>query len=214
MALPQITLKMTDQFFDRPAIQAAVRRAGRDFRRLERAGAFVRRTARSSMRKVKKRHVASAPGKPPRAHADDGFNLRKILYIWDPFSQAMIVGPVGGGKKIGKYTVPELHEEGGNVNASQLSPSDRRFLAQMQRRSTKKRGGRQRRDSSGRFMKRGARSKKQAIAYIRKIESGQLPDRDPAPTGSLHYAPRPYMLPALKKELRKFPELWEGSVRP
>jgi len=213
----QITLKMTDQFFDRAAIQAAVRRAGRDFDRLGRAGAMTRQNARRSLRRVQKRHHASKPGRPPRTHAPDDFNLRKILYIWDPYNQAMIVGPVGGGQKIGKYTVPELHEEGGNVSASQLSEWDRHFLARLRRDSAKKKNRRRgptARNGRGQSTKAGAHSKKQAIAYIRKVESGALPNRDPQPTGSLHYPARPFMLPALKQISSKFPELWEGSVHP
>lgn len=75
-------------FFDRPAVQNAVDRQQR--RAISRSLAFVRRRARSSLRRRKK---VSEPGKPPSVHAQTG-GLKTILFAYDARTGGGIVGPV------------------------------------------------------------------------------------------------------------------------
>ncbi|MGL5097509.1 MAG: hypothetical protein ACRDD1_18120 [Planctomycetia bacterium] len=70
-------------------------------------GAYVRQTAKTSM---KKRKGASAPGTPPNAHKGD---LRKLIFFaYDPKMKTVIVGPTLF-RASGLPTVPETNEKGG-----------------------------------------------------------------------------------------------------
>jgi len=74
-------------FFDRRVaidrVDAATRRV------LSKFGAYVRRSARSSIRKRKR---PSAPGRPPSSHTG---LLRKFIYFaFDPDRRSVVVGPV------------------------------------------------------------------------------------------------------------------------
>ena len=96
-------------FFDTKKVIDSVDKATRQV--LSKAGAFVRRRARSSIRKRKK---PSAPGSPPSSHV--GRLKRGILFSYDPDAQSVIIGPRidnasrgSGGSKL----VPQLLEEGG-----------------------------------------------------------------------------------------------------
>jgi hypothetical protein len=90
-------------FFDKPAIMAKMDAARR--RALSKAGAFVRRDARASIRKSKN---VSRPGAPPRSHQGD---LRKFLFFsYDPVADSVVVGPVRV-SKIGQ--APQALEHGG-----------------------------------------------------------------------------------------------------
>lgn len=92
-------------FFDRPAVMSATDRAQRKV--LSRFGAFVRRTARSSIRK---RKSISQPGQPPSSHT--GLLKRTIFFLYSPNSRSVIIGPV----LLGKGTdAPRLLEHGGTV---------------------------------------------------------------------------------------------------
>jgi hypothetical protein len=93
---------------------------------LARMGAFVQRSARSSIKKPGKRLVkklaklkdeglilsaspVSDPGKPPFSHTG---RLREILFVWDAGPQSVIIGPVkNNAKSSGK--APGLLEFGG-----------------------------------------------------------------------------------------------------
>lgn len=90
--------------FDRPAVLSAVDKATR--RVLSRFGAFVRTTARHSIRRKK---GASAPGSPPHSHEG---SLRRLIYFgYDPSKRSVVVGPV----PFGKGEAPALLEHGGTT---------------------------------------------------------------------------------------------------
>jgi len=74
-------------FFDTTEVMAAVDKATR--RVLSRFGAFVRRRARSSIRKRKK---ASEPGKAPSSHGE-GLLRHYIFFNYDPKAQSVVIGP-------------------------------------------------------------------------------------------------------------------------
>ena len=104
----QLSLKFAKaNFFDAPKVQRAVSKAKR--RNLSKGGAFVRRRARSSLRRRKK---VSLAGQPPSVHAQDAFaNLKNILFAWDESIDGVAVGTVAvNGNREG---VPGLMEKGG-----------------------------------------------------------------------------------------------------
>ena len=155
-------------FFDRPKIKRAVDKAKRGV--LSRAGAFIRQTARTSIRK---RKGTSPPGSPPHSHL--GLLRRFILFGYDERTDSVVVGPA----KLAKAgDAPHTLEFGG---------------AAVAKRTMVVRVGDTGRDRRGRF----ARGKRQLV------EAGTR----------LVYKPRPYMGPAMKKELPKFPQLWRNSIR-
>jgi len=91
-------------FFDRPAVTRAVGRAER--RILSKFGAFVRQTARNSIRT---RRAPSSPGEPPSSHT--GLLKRFIFFLYDRARHSVIVGPVRLNQKVGE--APAALEFGG-----------------------------------------------------------------------------------------------------
>lgn len=108
------------QFFDQPAVKNMLTR--RQHYVLKRYGAFVRLTARRSMRKKKGPSLA---GEPPHAHPEhSGASLRDskrggIVYGWDAMRQSAVVGPLRAeGSRAAAQTTPELLEYAGLVHRS------------------------------------------------------------------------------------------------
>lgn len=118
-----LKLKIADvkrMFFDRSAVAGAVDKAS--LRVLSTFGAFVRRSARSSIRKAKR---SSLPGEPPKAKVG---TLRDFLYFsHDSQRDSVIVGPSktnqvffnGDGKPV-TGTVPQVLEEGGFIRVMEV----------------------------------------------------------------------------------------------
>ena len=102
-----MTLRATQRgFFDRRAVTSRMDRATR--RVLSRFGAFVRRRAKSSIRKRKR---PSDPGKPPSSHTK--LLKRLIFFAYDPMRQSVVAGPVGLNQKVGD--APAALEYGGRT---------------------------------------------------------------------------------------------------
>jgi len=98
--------KMAKQaFFTSPAVTGAVDRATRKV--LSKFGAFVRRGAKSSIRRRKR---VSDPGKPPSSHT--GLLKRFIFFGYDRADRTVVIGPVA---LRSKPEAPELLEYGGQV---------------------------------------------------------------------------------------------------
>jgi hypothetical protein len=91
-------------FFDRKAVTGAVDRATRKV--LSKFGAFVRRAAKSSIRKRKR---VSAPGEPPSSHT--GLLKRFIFFGYDRDQRSVVIGPQRLNQKIGD--APHALEHGG-----------------------------------------------------------------------------------------------------
>ena len=91
-------------FFDRKAVRSAVDRTAR--RVLSRFGAFVRRAAKSSIRKRKR---ASAPGEPPSSHT--GLLKQFIFFGYDRDRRSVVTGPQRLNQKVGD--APAALEHGG-----------------------------------------------------------------------------------------------------
>jgi hypothetical protein len=92
-------------FFDTKAVRSKVDAATR--RVLSKFGAFVRRTARSSIRKRKR---ISKPGDPPSSHT--GLLRRFIWFGYEPSKRSVVIGPVRLSQK-GRGEAPHLLEYGG-----------------------------------------------------------------------------------------------------
>ncbi len=92
-------------FFDRKAVASAADRATRKV--LSKFGAFVRTTARHSIRK---RKAISVPGQPPSSHVG---LLRNMIYFgYDPSRRSVVIGPT---PLHGTAEAPPLLEYGGRA---------------------------------------------------------------------------------------------------
>lgn len=102
-----IRFEITKLFFDKKAVRDKVDAGTR--RVLSKFGAFVRRTARSSIRKRKK---TSPPGSPPSSHI--GLLKKFILFGYEPAKRSVVIGPVRLTQK-GRGEAPSLLEYGGST---------------------------------------------------------------------------------------------------
>lgn len=102
-----IDLRIKQMFFDRPKVKRAVDAARRKV--LSKAGAFIRQTARTSIRN---RKGTSKPGDPPHSHV--GLLRRFILFGYDRQSDSVVVGPVGFRQSI----APRVLERGGTTTVT------------------------------------------------------------------------------------------------
>jgi hypothetical protein len=92
-------------FFDRQAVTNAADRATRKV--LSKFGAFVRQTARTSIRR---RKSISEPGQPPSSHT--GLLKRNIFFVFSPEARSVVIGPT----LLNKGTdAPRLLEHGDTV---------------------------------------------------------------------------------------------------
>jgi hypothetical protein len=74
-------------FFDRAAVTSAADRRTRKV--LSKFGAFVRQTAKTSIRK---RKAVSEPGQPPSSHT--GLLKRNIFFVFSPETRSVVIGPI------------------------------------------------------------------------------------------------------------------------
>ena len=94
-----------EMFFDRKAVTSAVDRGTR--RVLSKFGAYVRTTARHSIRK---RKAVSEPGRPPSSHVG---LLKKLLFFgYDAGRKSVVIGPT---PLHGEAETPPLLEYGGKA---------------------------------------------------------------------------------------------------
>ena len=100
-----IRFEIKQLFFDSPKVVRAVDRTTR--RVLSKFGAFVRRTARSSIRKRKR---ISEPGSPPSSHS--GLLKKFIFFGYDPAKRSVVIGPERLTQR-GRGEAPHLLEYGG-----------------------------------------------------------------------------------------------------
>jgi hypothetical protein len=186
----QITYRVRNSFFDRPAVVGRLTIARR--KALTKAGAYVRKRARSSMRR---RKSASKPGSPPSAHESGSApSLKTILFAYDEQIDGVVVGPV----KLNRYingvearsTVGALHEFGETANISEhrYMPDGSGWMPQttvMEWRRTDRR--------------RSLRIRPGLRLEQRKRVA--------------QYPKRPFMAPALAAEQSKFPDLFRDSIK-
>ncbi|AQT67947.1 hypothetical protein STSP2_01099 [Anaerohalosphaera lusitana] len=99
-------MKLKYLFFNDKAVIKSVDKTTR--RVLSRFGAYVRRSARSSIRKRKK---SAPPGKPPSSHS--GLLKRFIFFGYEPKNRSVVIGPVDLQSKQGE--TPSVLEYGGRT---------------------------------------------------------------------------------------------------
>lgn len=127
----KIDMRLKDVFFDRPNLLFAIDAAER--KTLSRIGAFLRKRARSQLRKRKR---VSQAGESPSVHSNDNVQtLRNILFGYEASTHGVVVGPV----KLNQYqslngafrsgTIPELLEFGGEAGIREwYSPFSKRWI--------------------------------------------------------------------------------------
>jgi hypothetical protein len=101
-------LKITHLFFDSPKVIRSVDKSTRKV--LSRFGAFVRRTAKRSIRKRRK---SSAPGSPPSSHT--GLLKRFIFFGYDLQTDSVVIGPARLTEN-NRGQAPSLLEYGGRTS--------------------------------------------------------------------------------------------------
>lgn len=95
-------------FFDTEKVLKAMDRAER--KSLSKDGAFIRRRARSSIRK---RNAVSAPGQPPSDHG--GALKRFLLFSYDFAARSVVIGPTLWGPSRQTPRAAQALESGGTV---------------------------------------------------------------------------------------------------
>ena len=97
-------------FFDRQGVAKKVDSATK--RALSKFGAYVRQTAKTSIRK---RKSVSKPGDPPRSHS--GLLKRFIFFGYEPQKRSVVIGPT----KLNRSTLSgaEALEHGGQIELNQ-----------------------------------------------------------------------------------------------
>lgn len=141
-------------------------------RALMKAGAFVRRRARTRILRRRKR--SSAPGQPPSIHARSKTeSLKAIFFRFEPSTSSVVVGPVKlNGRQettTGSQTLPSVLEFGGDIVLTQrrIGSGDWSTITS----NAKKLPGEQRRKRRVRIKKRPFMS----LALQREVESGTIP---------------------------------------
>ena len=104
-------------FFDRKSVKRAVDKTSR--RILSRFGAFVRQTARSSIRR---RKSISRPGQPPTSWT--GLLKKFLFFSFDHERRSVVIGPVRLNKSSGE--APSLLEHGGSAQRTDRRGKRRR----------------------------------------------------------------------------------------
>ena len=151
--------------------------------RLRQFGAYVRTTARQSIRKTK---ATSKPGDPPKSHHGA---LRDLIYFAvSELGDNVTIGPLPFRKRISPI-VEYGGREAISVPTAWTVP-DTKF------------GAAGKRDTGGRFKKR-TQSVERIKANI-AIKAGKLPKRTKI---KVTYKPRPFMVPAHEKVTRGNPNL-------
>lgn len=187
-------------FFDRQAVIDAIGRG--NVKTLGRAGAFIQRRAKSSIRKRKR---TSLPGEPPSSHVG---TLRNLIYFgFDTASRSIVVGPTPLGA-IG--VVPPALEFGGT---SVVRKNPRRRQRRVGTGGEIRLGG-----PHGKTNKRAKDGKWVTYAKLRTQaqadRANQLNEQlyGPEHLGGKSIEPRPYMGPALRAEMPNLPTLWANSI--
>jgi hypothetical protein len=196
-----IAFREKSMFFDRPRVIEAVGRAGA--KALSQAGAYIQRRAKTSIRKRKR---VSRSGEPPSSHV--GTLRNRIYFSYDPPTRSVVVGPTPVGSR---SVVPPTLEYGGELPRHKNPLRRQRVLG---------RSGEIRTDGpASRSTKKNRDGK--MVTYARLNTQAQVNRANqineelygPEFISGTRIEARPYMGPALQKEMPGLPALWAGSVR-
>ena len=183
-----IDFRIKNRFFNRQEVIDALGRA--NAKALSKAGAFIQRRAKSSIRKRKR---VSRPGEPPSSHVGTLRNL--IFFGYDVRQRSVVVGPTPVGA-VG--IVPPTLEYGGPIPVRR-NPRCRRHKV----------GG------PGEIRLRGKKAVYAKLVSAAQAERANRLNEElygPDTIGGGQIAPRPFMGPALKAEMPNLPRLWANSV--
>ncbi len=207
-----LRMQVKNLFFDRATVVREVGKANASA--LSKAGSFIRRRARSSLRRRKN---PSAPGRPPSVHSNSNVaTLKAILFAYDSVNQSVVVGPIRLNQKhfIGPHlmsgTVPSAHEFGGELGF----PEKLENIAPQIARTRGKARVLSATQKLAMFRRLDAEENRGYVAGSKWIPVGRrkpLPNQ-PTRVRVAKYPARPFMGPALAAEAPKFPSLWSGSV--
>lgn len=190
-------------FFDRKAVADIVGKQAA--KALGRAGSFVQRRARSSLRRRKK---ISSPGSPPSVHSKDATaTLKNIQFQFSPATMSVLVGPMklnlGGSSNW--LPVPGLHEHGGTQRIQEWRFNEVELAQHWP--------GWAKMKSTGKFSNEWRRRDLRWKESSRKRRRHKLSDIGvETRVRSASYPARPFMGPALAKESPKFPSLFGRSA--
>lgn len=195
----RMKLRSTRYFFDRSSVIAAVGKAAA--KNLSKAGAYMRRTAKGSIRKAK---GPSKPGRPPHSHVGTLKNL--LFFSYDPRTRSVVVGP----EKVHPGFIPRTLEIGGTQAKRRNA---RRIIRKLGDGGEIAIGGRPSRNSKV--------NKEGKLVTYAKLRSGAMVSRanrlqeelyGPLMIGGKHIEARPYMNPALEKNRPAIAGMWANSV--
>ncbi len=198
--------KAKDFFFDRVLVTQYMDR--KTASALAKGGGLIRRIAQNSMRSRKK---ASAPGTPPSRHRPRGQGLTYILYVFDPRTKSVVIGPVLFANTVNAdgTTAPEVNEFGGRVKRRAkrvqghvFSIGERGPIREISQPSPR----------SKRFARPILVSAKQ-VERAQRIHDEYVLFRIAATGGVANYPKRAFMGPALEVAKPKLPELWASAVQ-
>ena len=185
----QVDFVLRDWYFDRPAIERALRRARMNKKNLMRMAGQVRTIAKRSIRKrkwmSKTPKKASPPGTPPRSRYP-GHPMRLIGFGLNPTYGTVLVGAEFLRRRY-RTTVPSVHEHGKRVRVRYpVYRKPKQPLSPTQKRN-----------------------------YRRLLKKGHVPK--PPIVGHTNvgvtYPKRPFMVPAMKKAKSTYPQVWRNSLR-
>ena len=200
-------VRVTQTFFDRRVVVEAVGRA--NARVLSKAGAFVRRTAKGSIRYAKS---PSRPGRPPHAHRSKKGNkfspLRELIFFgFDHRTASVVIGPT---PFRGKSIVPRVLELGGTA------PGHKNPLRRIRRvgdGGEVRIGGRKSvTTKKNRFGKLVTYAKIRTPAQAERANRLQGELYGPMTIGPTSIEARPYMGPALEENLPILPQMFANAV--
>lgn len=196
--------RVQELFFDRTAVTGAVDRATRGV--LSKFGAYVRRTAKGSIRKAK---GPAMPGKPPHSHK--GFLREFIFFHYNSGSRSVVIGPALFARSTDAQRVLE---HGGMAK-----------VRNVRRRKRLLGGSGEIRVNTG----KAARTTKQVacrngtaeVTYAKLGTAAQVERANwlneqlygPEYIPGVRIEARPYMGPAFAKETPKLPQMWQDSVK-
>jgi hypothetical protein len=185
----QFTAATKDSFFDRPAVMKLIDET--ESKAFNKIGGRIRTTAMRSMRQQKRPkkkayvQTASTPGQPPRRRVPLGSGLTKIYYAYSAANHQVQIGPVKfNWSAFPEMTVPQVHEFGGRVKIVEVDYS---------------------------VTREGWQTRSEPL-WIQVGPRGQRSrGRRPIRTRTANYPKRPFMFPALEKNMQFIRDTWSKA---
>lgn len=179
---------------------------------LRKSGAEIQKIAKRSVRRQKDWSKSSQPGKPPFSHS--GGLRNSIRFAWDADSRSVVIGPI---KLNGRSEGAAALERGGaaTIETREYEQSYNNWLNRKRR---TERGYDPRVESkwTNNKKKRGLSPiPENQMRHIRQYYGERQPGTVRVMKRKVKgkFKPRPFMEPALKKEIPQIPKRWEDAKR-